>query len=84
DTNHDGIFNIADAIQALGELFSGVPSLGCPDANDANDDGNVDIGDAIGILTTLFSGGSIPAPHPGCGPDPTADALGPCTYTACP
>ena len=84
DTNHDGLFNIADAIQALGELFSGVPSFGCPDANDANDDGSNDIGDAIGILTTLFSGGSIPAPHPGCGPDPTPDALGPCTHAACP
>ena len=84
DTNHDGGVDIGDAIRALQELFSGVPSLGCPDANDANDDGGVDIGDAIGILQFLFSSGSIPMPFPNCGPDPTSDGLGPCTHAACP
>jgi len=84
DTNHDGGVDIADAVRALQELFSGVPSLGCPDANDANDDGGVDIADAIGVLQALFTGGTIPMPFPNCGPDPTPDSLGPCNHAACP
>ena len=61
-------------------LFTGGVQPPCPDAADTNDDGNVDISDAVTALAFLFTGGAAP-PAPGpeaCGPDPTADGLGPC------
>ncbi len=76
DSNRDGGVDIADAIHALGALFTGGPIL-CADASDANDDGFLDIADPIAILGRVFSG-NPPLPTPSdlsFGPDPTADAL---------
>ncbi len=85
DANTDGGFNIADAIFILGVLFSGNPAGTCEDANDANDDGSLNIADAIFALGALFGGGgNLPAPFPGCGLDPTVDALGCAGFAACP
>ncbi|MEM7164209.1 MAG: hypothetical protein AAF581_02025 [Planctomycetota bacterium] len=80
DCNSDAIFNIADAVFLLAFLFpqGALPTLDCMDACDANDDASLNVADAIAILSTLFAQGPppvLPAPFPGCGPDPTADAL---------
>jgi len=75
DANRDGLLDIGDAVAILGHLFGAAPAA-CLDALDANDDGSGDIADAISLLGFLFSAGPPPpAPHPGAGADPTADAL---------
>lgn len=77
DCNVDGSFNVADAVNLLGLLFGGGNTTTCEDACDGNDDGSRDIGDAVYMLGNLFSmGDPPPAPHPGCGVDPTMDLLG--------
>ena len=74
--------NITDPIYVLNALFAGGPAVPCPDAADADDSGGLNITDPIRTLNFLFSGGvEPPAPGPTtCGPDPTGDGLGPCTY----
>jgi len=88
DCNDSGTLDISDAISLLIQLFpsAGVPPpLPCVDACDFNDDGVTDIADAISSLTNLFSQGpGPPPPYPGCGVDPTADALGCDFTTSCP
>jgi len=80
DCNVDGAVNIGDPVFLLAELFSSGPSSTCPDACDANDDSGLNIADAVTALSFLFSSGAPPpAPHPMCGPDPTADAV-PCSF----
>jgi ELWxxDGT repeat protein len=72
----DGRINLADAIATLRLLFVGAVSLACEDAADANDDGRLQPADAIGTLLRIFAGGApFPPPYPGCGTDPTSDAL---------
>ena len=98
DCNGDTMTNIADAVRVLNVLFPqgctpGVdcPTFDCADACDANDDGTNNIADAVATLNVLFPQGCtpgvdcpvFPSPNPGCGPDPTADALPACIYT-CP
>jgi hypothetical protein len=74
DANGDGRFDISDPISILGCLFLGDACPSCRDAADANDDGLFDITDAVYILYWRFLDGTRPAaPHPDCGPDPTAD-----------
>lgn len=79
DCNGDDTFNIADVVFMLGFLFSGggvAPEPGCADACDGNDDGQLNIADAINTLAGLFGVTvPLPAPYPGCGPDPTPDLL---------
>jgi hypothetical protein len=78
--NGDERLDLSDAVAILSFLFLGGSILDCPDARDANDDARVDLSDAVFVLTFLFLGG-LPIPDPGpdaCGPDPTADELGPC------
>jgi hypothetical protein len=77
DCNADGLFDIADAVFALGVRFGGLAAP-CLDACDAGDDGFVDIGDPIFLLAFQFTGGPPPlAPYPDCGYDPTpVDAVG--------
>jgi hypothetical protein len=74
--------NITDPIYVLNALFAGGPAVPCPDAADADDSGGLNITDPIRTLNFLFAGGpEPPAPGPAtCGPDPTEDGLGPCTY----
>jgi hypothetical protein len=74
--------NITDPIYVLNALFAGGPAVPCPDAADADDSGGLNITDPIRTLNFLFAGGpEPPAPGPeACGPDPTNDSLGPCTY----
>ncbi|MEE2857485.1 MAG: hypothetical protein VX949_08845, partial [Planctomycetota bacterium] len=85
DFNSDGGRNIADCVSLLAGLFTGGPIL-CQDAGDANDDGSLNVADPVYQLAWLFSGGpALPAPDgPGCGSDPTADALDCASYDACP
>mgnify|MGYP007107459936 FL=1 len=84
DINQDGSINIADPIRALEALFVGNPTT-CNAAEDLNDDGNVNIGDPIYQLGSLFSmGDPPPPPFPGCGLDPTPDALICASHTQCP
>jgi hypothetical protein len=76
NTNADDRLNIADAILALGYIFSGGESPPCLDAADANDDGRINVADAITILGHLFGEtGPLPDPFTGCGTDPSEDDL---------
>ncbi len=78
DSNMDKNVNIADAINTLSFLFAHGTPPPCKDAADANDDGKIDIADAIYTLSVLFAHAVAPKPpYPGCGVDPTNDAL-PC------
>ena len=76
DSNSDGRVNIADPIWSLNELFRDGPASTCQKAADANDDGSVDLADVGFTVLYLFLNGDLPpAPFPGCGEDPTEDAL---------
>lgn len=76
DANDDRSVGISDAAFVLCFVFQGCETPACLDAGDANDDGAVDVSDAVSILTYLFLGGApLPHPFPGCGEDPSADAL---------
>ncbi len=87
DANADGSFDISDAIFSLAALFSvgGAMPL-CEDAADTNDDGQFDVADPVSALATLFVAMSPPppGPFPGCGLDPTLDALPCVVFPACP
>ncbi len=85
DSNDDGGIDISDPIATLNFLFANGETPPCIDAADANDDGGVDISDAIFELNHLFTQGSEPPPppHPGCGPDPTADNQGCASSVQC-
>ncbi len=84
DFSADGLYDIGDVVGLLAYLFTGGVVL-CEDAADANDDGTINVADAIYVLTNLFGAGPFPpAPHPACGPDPTADALGCVSFPPCP
>lgn len=86
DCNVDNMIDVSDPIAILNFLFDPQsPSLACQDACDVNDDGMLDIADGISSLGYLFGGGSAPpAPFPGCGADPTLDAVGCATLGICP
>ncbi|MFN0058409.1 MAG: dockerin type I domain-containing protein [Planctomycetota bacterium] len=86
DCNTSGSINIADAVALLNGLFVPGSVLGtCLDACDGNNDGMVNIADAVYVLNYLFVPGSPPppAPFPGCGPDPTPDALTCSAFGSC-
>lgn len=83
DSNLDAAVDVSDAIFLLDFLFVTATPPECEDAADVNDSGAIDIADAIATLDFLFSAGVTPAaPFPGCGSDPTDDALS-CEATAC-
>ena len=85
DCNHDGSFNIADAVFLLAYLFSQGTEPACEDSCDGNDDGSINIADAIYKLATLFGGGpNPPDPYGDCGEDPTGDPLECLEYNFCP
>lgn len=88
DCSTDGAYGLGDPVSLLGHLFpnGGTPTaLACLDACDANDDELLDVADVIDMLTALYVAGTgpLPAPYPGCGPDPTSGALE-CATTVCP
>lgn len=76
DANSDGSIDTADAVAMLGYLFLSA-SVACAQAGDADDNGRLTISDPVILLGHLFGGGplTLPAPWPGCGVDPTTDAL---------
>ncbi|MEE8141667.1 MAG: PQQ-dependent sugar dehydrogenase [Planctomycetota bacterium] len=75
DGNGDGMVDMADPIFNFNYLFEKGPSF-CLDAQDSNDDGKVNIADPVYNLNFQFTLGPAPfSPFPGCGLDPTADAL---------
>src|SRR5262245_57516850 len=86
DVDANGNLEIADAVRIFGFLFLGTPRfLSCKDAADANDSEEVDLSDGVYILAYLFLGGSEPpAPFPGCGADPTDEALDCRSHAFCP
>jgi hypothetical protein len=76
DANVDGRKDVSDAVFTLNVIFRGLGTFRCQDAAEFNDDGQLDVSDAIGCLSFLFLQGRAPSsPFPGCGCDPTADAL---------
>jgi hypothetical protein len=85
DANADGAEDISDGIAVLAFLFLGSAAPACREAMDSDDSGETDISDAIRLLAHLFTGGSPPAqPFPGCGTDPTPDAIGCGSFPPCP
>ncbi len=78
DVDESGGLSVTDAIRILQFLFSGkADAVRCQDAADADDNGSVTLTDAVFLLSSLFQGGAAPpAPFPGCGADPTEDAIG--------
>ncbi len=97
DVDGDGLINITDWINILGNLFLGNPiNLPCSDAADVDDTGAVNITDAIfGLSFSFQGGGPPPAPTPSdtgwfqvggnrdCGEDPTPDPLDCGTFRLC-
>ncbi len=84
DCNGDGTFDIADGIFAIKAIFTPV-SASCDDSCDSNDDGTFGLADVVHTLSALFSMGPDPLPpFPGCGSDPTTDALRCEEYENCP
>ncbi|MCA8961792.1 MAG: hypothetical protein KDC38_14810 [Planctomycetes bacterium] len=85
DCNQDGTLDLSDVVFVLEALFVVTQTPSCQDACDSNDDGTVDLSDPIFGLGTLFTGGPEPGlPGSDCGGDPTFDALGCRSYSACP
>ncbi len=83
DCTGDSLVNLVDVFYIIQYVDFGEPVPDCLDAADANDDGVVDIDDANYLSDYLVGGGSQPpSPFPGCGLDPTEDALG-CTDHPC-
>ncbi len=84
DVNSDGWIEISDVASLLMYIFRNREGpLRCEDAGDANDDGVLDVGDVVRILTRIFAHGpAFAPPYPGCGTDPTRDALR-CAISAC-
>lgn len=69
DINNDGNVDIADAVFALGYLFSQGDPPPIPMALDVNNDGQNNVADAIYLLNHLFGSGApppAPFPLPGC------------------
>lgn len=85
DCNADGNRDLSDAVLSLGVLFNGKTTPGCIDSCDTNDDGSFNIADVLFHLSAIFGLGPAPsAPSPGCGIDPTADALDCAGFVPCP
>jgi RNA polymerase sigma factor (sigma-70 family) len=80
DADGDLRAELTDAVIILSGLFLG-GDLPCEDAADVDDDGALRLTDAVQLLVHLFLSGPPPAPPglAGCGRDPTADALYPCS-----
>ena len=84
DSNGDGRSDVSDPVHTLLYLFAG-GTASCQKALDANDDGRVDISDPSYSLGWRFRGGPRPpAPFPGCGTDPSPDALSCESFPICP
>lgn len=85
DANQDGLSDMSDAVEILGELFLGEGSArGCPQSLDVDDNGAVELTDSVYLLTFLFNGGDAPpAPFGSCGFDLSAGGLTCETYTPC-
>jgi hypothetical protein len=85
DADGSGGLDITDPVFLLGHLFRGLAGPPCEMSADADDDGALGVTDAIRILGFLFRRGEPPpGPFPGCGVDPTPDALGCSVYEGCP
>ncbi|MBN1417238.1 MAG: DUF2341 domain-containing protein [Planctomycetes bacterium] len=78
DLNGNGRFDLGDVVAILAHAFRDGEPPSCAKAADLDDDGGVNLDDALLGLRYLFLAGPEPkAPFPGCGYDPTIDAL-PC------
>jgi hypothetical protein len=84
DCNADGEVNITDGVFLLGFLFLGGEAPGCREACNPDGGTELNISDGITILNFLFLGGPAPvAPHPGCGPDTTAEVTCETPHSGC-
>jgi sugar lactone lactonase YvrE len=83
DVDLSGGIDISDPIIIIHALFLRTLEIPCEDAADPDDSGALNITDGIFILVFQFLGAAPPAPpFPGCGIDPTEDALG-CARSGC-
>jgi hypothetical protein len=77
DFDRNSQVNITDAVGMADYLFRSGPAPECPDAADSNDDGTLDVSDPLFLLIHLFLQGTLPAPSPEPGQDPTnRDGIG--------
>lgn len=85
DFNADSLFDISDPVSILNFLFLAGGEPVCLDGADVDDNGSVELTDAVALLNHLFLGGDPPPePFPGCGVDPTPDAVGCARAHSCP
>ncbi len=78
DADADSDVRMSDAILTLRYLYvPGTPNPTCMDATDSNDSGDIGMSDAVYTLKYLYipDAPKPPEPFPGCGQDPTVDAL---------
>lgn len=80
DPNGDERLDIADALEVMKLSLGESAPVPCLEAADANDDGKVALDDAVYLAIVLCAGGSLPAPFPVMGLDPTPDTLGCAQY----
>jgi hypothetical protein len=87
DFDGNGRFDLRDVVSEVAYLISGAqPAPTCMDAADMNDDGQINAVDplvGLRVILTILPR-RLPPPYPWCGLDPTQDALGCASYTACP
>jgi hypothetical protein len=75
DADRSGRISVLDAVLIIRVLLGKAESVfDCDDALDVTDDGRVDVVDPVRLLQFLLDRGpGLPAPFPGCGPDPTPE-----------
>lgn len=56
DANHDGTFNIGDAVYLISYIFKGGPPPPCPNETDVNNDCAINVGDAVYMIHCIFWG----------------------------
>lgn len=64
DANHDGSFNVGDAVYVINNVFKGGPLPVELNEGDANNDCSFNVGDAVYMINNVFKGG--PLPQCGC------------------
>jgi ApbE superfamily uncharacterized protein (UPF0280 family) len=64
DANHDGSFNVGDAVFVIANVFKGGPLPVELNEGDANYDCSFNIGDGVYMISNVFKGG--PLPQCGC------------------
>ncbi|MEM7165170.1 MAG: FG-GAP-like repeat-containing protein [Planctomycetota bacterium] len=84
DCDSDGLFNIADVVVSLQQVFGGGGTVPCERACDANGDGQLDVSDPVAKLHALFLSSPASSTLGGCYYGDTPAALTCASATLCP